>query len=140
MLRILTAATLSIGLMAAAGAASAANSPSNSTSTSNNSANSQSSNSQSSSMSGSGNQMNHTNLRQQLKSELNGDGYTDIKITPSSFFIQAKDKKGNPVAMVVGPDSFTAVTAVPTNASASASANGSNAGNSGSNSQQSQSK
>jgi hypothetical protein len=31
---------------------------------------------------------------------------------PTSFFIKAKDKNGNAVAMVVGPDSFMEVTDV----------------------------
>jgi hypothetical protein len=29
---------------------------------------------------------------------------------PSSFFVQAKDKNGDSVEMVIGPDSFTEVT------------------------------
>ncbi len=54
--------------------------------------------------------LHQTNIRQQLQDQLAKAGYTDVKIMPSSFFIQAKDKKGNPVAMVIGPDSFTEVT------------------------------
>jgi hypothetical protein len=55
-------------------------------------------------------EMQHTNLRQQLQDQLQKAGYTQVKITPSSFFVQAKDKKGDPVAMVIGPDSFAEVT------------------------------
>ena len=47
--------------------------------------------------------MNHTNLRQQLQDQLTKAGYSSIKIMPSSFYVQAKDKKGEPVAMVIGP-------------------------------------
>jgi hypothetical protein len=57
-------------------------------------------------------ELHHTNIRQQLQDQLTKAGYTSVKITPSSFFVEAKDKKGNAVAMVIGPDSFTEVTEV----------------------------
>jgi hypothetical protein len=63
--------------------------------------------------------MNHTSLRQQLNDQLTKAGYTSIKIMPSSFYIQAKDKKGEPVAMVIGPDSFAEVTELPNGMAAS---------------------
>ncbi len=50
------------------------------------------------------------NFRQQIQSQLSKAGYTDVKITPSSFYVRAKDQQGNPMAMVIGPDSFTEVT------------------------------
>ena len=53
-------------------------------------------------------ELHHTNIRQELQDrELAKAGYTSVKITPSSFFIEAKDKQGNPVQMVIGPNSFT---------------------------------
>ena len=55
----------------------------------------------------------HTSLRQQLMNQLEKAGYTQVKVTPSSFFVEAKDKKGDAVAMVIGPDSFAEVTNVP---------------------------
>jgi hypothetical protein len=63
-------------------------------------------------------ELHHTNMRQQLQDQLTKAGYTAVKITPSSFFIQAKAKKGNDVAMVIGPDSFTEVTEVSPKSSA----------------------
>jgi hypothetical protein len=57
-------------------------------------------------------ELHHTSIRQELQDKLAKAGYTAVQVTPSSFFIQAKDKKGNPVAMVIGPDSFTEVTEV----------------------------
>ncbi len=57
-------------------------------------------------------EMQHTSLRQQLLTQLEKAGYTQVKIMPSSFYVQAKDKKGDPVAMVIGPDSFAEVTDV----------------------------
>jgi hypothetical protein len=51
-------------------------------------------------------------IRQQIQTQLTKDGYTNVTITPSSFYVHAKDKQGHPVAMVIGPDSFTEVTEV----------------------------
>ena len=56
--------------------------------------------------------LNQNSLRAQLKQNLSKSGFTDIKIMPSSFYVQAKNKKGEPVAMVIGPDTFTAVTEI----------------------------
>ena len=50
------------------------------------------------------------NVRQQIQDQLTKAGFTDVTITPSSFYVHAKDKQGNPMAMVIGPDSFTEVT------------------------------
>lgn len=57
--------------------------------------------------------MAHMNMRQQIQSQMTKAGFTDVTVTPSSFYVRAKDKKGDPVAMVIGPDSFTEVTEVP---------------------------
>lgn len=53
------------------------------------------------------------NIRQQIQDQMTKAGYTDVTVTPSSFYVRAKDKKGDPVAMVIGPDSFTEVTELP---------------------------
>ena len=57
-------------------------------------------------------QLQHTNIRQQLQDQLTKAGYTSVKITPSSFFVEAKDKQGNPVQILIGPDSFTEIAAL----------------------------
>lgn len=57
-------------------------------------------------------ELHHTNIRQELQDKLTQAGYTSVKITPSSFFIEAKDKQGNPVQMLIGPDSFMEITAL----------------------------
>ena len=54
-------------------------------------------------------------VRQELEQNLTKAGFTDIKIMPESFLIRAKDKDGNPMMMVVNPDSVTAIQAVGTN-------------------------
>jgi hypothetical protein len=49
-------------------------------------------------------------IAQKLRADLSKAGYTDITITPSSFFVQAKNSEGNPVTMMISPDSVTALT------------------------------
>jgi hypothetical protein len=51
-------------------------------------------------------------IRQQVQNNLTQAGYTDIKIMPESFLVRAKDKNGNPVMMVINPDSITSLTEV----------------------------
>ena len=126
---LITAATAALGLIVGVAAADAANTANTTTPQGTMSANapgqqakaSPDASSTQTTMSANAEQGQHGSLRQQLQSQLSSAGFTDIKIMPSSFYIQAKDKKGNAVAMVVGPDSFTEVTQVGGN-SASASA------------------
>jgi hypothetical protein len=54
-------------------------------------------------------------LRQQVRDNLAKAGFTDIRIMPTSFMVRAKDQSGNPVMMVINPDSFTEVTAISPN-------------------------
>jgi hypothetical protein len=49
-------------------------------------------------------------LAQKLRDDLTKAGFTDITIMPSSFLVRAKDSQGNPVMMVINPDSLTEVT------------------------------
>ena len=66
-------------------------------------------------------ELHHTSIRQQLQDKLTQAGYTSVKITPSSFFVEAKNKQGSPVQILIGPDSFTEITALaPKTASATA--------------------
>ena len=48
----------------------------------------------------------------QVKSNLEQAGFTDVQVMPSSFLVRAKDKDGNPVMMVINPDSMTSVTEI----------------------------
>jgi hypothetical protein len=57
-------------------------------------------------------ELRHTSIRQQLEDQLTKAGYSAVTITPSAFFVQAKDKQGNAVEMVIGPESVTEVTEV----------------------------
>ena len=44
-----------------------------------------------------------------LRAELTKSGFTNINIVPTSFMVRATDSQGNPVMMVVSPDSVTAI-------------------------------
>jgi len=52
-------------------------------------------------------------LPQQLQQTLQEAGLTDVKVMPHSFLVHAKDREGNPVMMVISPDSLMAVTEIP---------------------------
>jgi hypothetical protein len=76
-------------------------------------------------------------IGQQVRDNLAQAGYTDIKIMPESFLVRAKDKSGNPVMMVINPDSITAITEVNprgANSETTGSAPASGSPNSGANS------
>ena len=49
-------------------------------------------------------------ISQKLRNDLAKAGFTDITIMPSSFLVRAKDSQGNPIMMVINPDSLTEVT------------------------------
>jgi len=49
-------------------------------------------------------------IRARIQQNLQAAGFTDIKIMPSSFLVRAKDREGNPMMMVINPDSVTAIT------------------------------
>ena len=63
-------------------------------------------------------------LRQQLTNGLQQSGFTNIKVVPESFLVQANDKSGNPVTMFIGPNSATEVTTVGSNDQTSGSSTG----------------
>jgi hypothetical protein len=50
-------------------------------------------------------------IQAQVKNNLAQAGFSDIRIMPESFLVRAKDRDGNPVMMVINPDSVTAITA-----------------------------
>lgn len=51
-------------------------------------------------------------IASQIRSDLESAGFKNIRLMPSSFIVRAEDKNGNPVMMVLNPDSMTAVTQV----------------------------
>jgi len=66
--------------------------------------------------------------RQQIKANLLQAGFTDVTVVPESFLVQAKDKSGNPVIMMIKPDSVTGIVDMGATASDQASAAASPAG------------
>jgi hypothetical protein len=78
-------------------------------------ANKQPSNSQSSTI------QNPERLPDELRQRVTDAGFTDVKVVPSSFVVQAKNKAGHPVLMQISPDSMTILTAIPVNTSTTGS-------------------
>jgi len=48
-------------------------------------------------------------LPQKIRDKLTADGFKDVKVTPSSFVVSAKDKDGHPVTMLIGPTGMTVI-------------------------------
>lgn len=67
-------------------------------------------------------------IGQHIRGDLSKAGYTDITIMPTSFMVRAKDKDGNPVMMVISPDSVTAITQEESEANTASTANHNAAG------------
>jgi len=63
-------------------------------------------------------------LQQQVTTNLQNSGFTNVKVMPDSFLVQATDKSGNAVTMFIGPNSMSEVTTVGANGQASASNTG----------------
>lgn len=79
-------------------------------------------------------QQNGPTISAKLRQSLTQAGFTDVHVMPESFLVRAKDRDGNPVMMVVNPDSVTSVTAVGgTNGSAGGSSSNGNSAASGTN-------
>jgi hypothetical protein len=57
----------------------------------------------------SGQAENGAPLRQHIAADLSNAGFSDVKVVPDSFLVQAKDKSGNPITMVINPNSVTEV-------------------------------
>jgi len=49
---------------------------------------------------------------QQIRSDLQQAGYSDIQLAPASILVNAKNKAGEPVMMLIGPNSITEVAAI----------------------------
>ena len=60
-------------------------------------------------------QRNGATLRQQMTTDLQQSGFTNVKVMPNSFLVQANDKAGNPVTMFITPNSMAEVTTIGSN-------------------------
>jgi hypothetical protein len=65
------------------------------------------------------------NLPSEIRSKLQQDGFTNVQIVPGSFLVSAKDKNGDPVTMVIGPNSMMMLTQVPNSNASNSSTTGS---------------
>ena len=128
--KLLLAAGLSVAFALPALAQQSPSSTSHSSSTPSSSSDSQQSSSQSPG-SGSGSMT----IRQNVKQDLVKGGYTDIKVTPSSFFVRATDKSSQHVMMMIGPDYVTTITDPNTKMSKSSSSGDTSSSSNGTTSQ-----
>jgi hypothetical protein len=55
---------------------------------------------------------NNAPIPQEIKQKLQSAGYSDVKVMPTSFFVQAKDQQGDPVEILITPHSMMEVTAL----------------------------
>jgi hypothetical protein len=58
------------------------------------------------------NSQSTTPIPQQIRQKLQSAGYSDMTIMPISFVVQAKDKQGDPVEILVTPHSMMEITAL----------------------------
>jgi hypothetical protein len=56
----------------------------------------------------------HALLPQVIKQKLQSAGYSDVKIMPTSFVVQARDRQGHPVEILITLHSMMEVTALNT--------------------------
>lgn len=77
-------------------------------------------------------------LQQKITADLQNDGYKNVRVVPNSFLIHAENKSGQPIVMIINPDSVFAITDVgnqgnPNGAGRNGGALGSNTAPSGAN-------
>lgn len=65
---------------------------------------------------------NGGSLEATLAANLQQSGFTNVKVMPDAFLVQAQDKAGNPVTMLLSPDSMTVLTGGPSGGPAGGSA------------------
>ncbi|MDQ6701754.1 MAG: PRC-barrel domain-containing protein [Pseudomonadota bacterium] len=47
--------------------------------------------------------------QQKIQTDLQQSGFSDVKVMPESFLVRAKDKSGNPIVMIINPDSVSEI-------------------------------
>jgi hypothetical protein len=69
-------------------------------------------------------------MRQKIMHDLQQDGFTNIHVAANSFMVHAENKQGEPVVMILNPDSMFSMTEVGKTASnGNATTEGTNGGN-----------
>ena len=46
-------------------------------------------------------------VMQKIHDDLTAKGFKDVRVVPGSFIVSGTDQQGNPVMMLIGPDSMT---------------------------------
>ena len=73
-------------------------------------------------------------LPAEIKNKLTQDGFTNVSVVPGSFVVSAKDRHGDPVTMMIGPNSMTVLTSInPQNQQTTGSGSSSSSNNPSSN-------
>lgn len=67
-------------------------------------------------------------LPQRIQQKLKSQGFTDVKVMPEGYIVSAKDKDGDPVTMIIGPNSIAMFTVTPSSASSNQSSSNSASG------------
>jgi hypothetical protein len=49
-------------------------------------------------------------VMQKIHDDLRAKGFTDVRVVPGSFIVSGTDKNGQPVVMLIGPNSMTVLT------------------------------
>lgn len=60
-------------------------------------------------------------LPQRIQQKLKSQGFTDVKVVPEGYIVSAKDKDGDPVTMIIGPNSIAMFTVAPSSTSSNQS-------------------
>ena len=66
-------------------------------------------------------------LSADMEASLRKAGFTDLEVMPNSILVRGKDKSGNPVAMVLNPNSMTEVVALDPHSGSAAGGDGAKA-------------
>ena len=49
-------------------------------------------------------------ITEAIRQKLTEQGFTDVEVLPGSFVVTARDRDGDPVGMLIGPNSTTLIT------------------------------
>ncbi len=70
-------------------------------------------------------------MRQKITHDLQSDGYKNVQVIPDSFLVHATDKRGEPVVMIINPNSVFEMTQLPATAGNGNGPNGTSSNHNG---------
>ena len=83
------------------------------------------------STSGTATQTPMAQVRERITHELEQNGFTNVRVVPDSFLVHAQNKDGEPMVMIINPDSVFGMTEVGAGNQTNSSASSAGQGNSG---------